>query len=459
MRSLFEAPAISVGELCRRIKGMVDGAFAQRVRVTGEMSGCQVATSGHVYFTLRDREGLIKCVCYHERASRIALTFPLPDGSEVEVDGRVNWYGPRGQIQILVNDVTGVGRGELYRRFEMLKEKLRREGLFEQARKRPVPPFVRRVAIVTSRGAAALQDFLTTCRRRGAHVAVTVVHAPVQGAASADRLARAIVAAGRRNVDVVVVARGGGSIEDLWCFNTEAVARAIAQCERPVISALGHETDVTIADFVADRRAATPTAAAEMVSPDREKLLAQIRGLERRLARALSRSIGSVRGRFARSLSALRRSPVELIGSRVQLLDEIDAGLRAGDPRRRAAEYRRRIAHAFRGLVGSSARMLASAEERLRGVSSERRSAMARGLALRRATFDLASARLRALGPTNTLRRGYAIVFGPGGHVLVASDAAKAGDALDIELYRGRLKASVTATEARNGEDDDQEKG
>ncbi|MFI5388312.1 MAG: exodeoxyribonuclease VII large subunit, partial [Candidatus Eremiobacterales bacterium] len=289
MRSLFEAPPVGVGELCRQIKRALEGAFPQRVRVVGEISGCNVnRASGHAYFTLKDAQASIACVCLGDRLSQIDVALPLPDGLQVEIRGRVATYIPQSKYQISVDDIVPVGRGELHRRFEQLKQQLSREGLFARERKRPLPEFVRRVAIVTSREGAALADFLTTCRRRGAHIEVLVVHTPVQGEASATRVAMAIRRASTLPVDVVVVARGGGSLEDLWAFNTEVVAREIAACARPVISAVGHETDVTIADFVADVRAATPTAAAELVSPDRARLLKSLAASETRL-------IGSVR--------------------------------------------------------------------------------------------------------------------------------------------------------------------
>ena len=305
MRTLFEAPAITVGELCRRIKFAIDAAFPERVHVTGEISKCMVAGSGHVYFVLKDREGIVNCVCFRGTAATLAMTFPLDDGVAVEIFGRVSTYSARGQFQLIVDDVVRLGRGALFRRFELLKERLAREGLFDETRKRAIPEFVQRVAVVTSRDAAALQDFLTTCRRRGAHVAVTLVHAPVQGAFAARAVASAIRYAGSLDVDVVVVTRGGGSIEDLWAFNTEAVARAIVQCGRPVISAIGHETDVTIADFVADRRAATPTAAAELVSPDRAKLLAQLTACERRMQRCVARAATSAKDRWGQVVDDL----------------------------------------------------------------------------------------------------------------------------------------------------------
>ena len=220
-----------------------------------------------MYFSLKDREGLIDCICFESTASQLQTAFPLEEGLAVEVSGFLDIYPPKSAYQLRVTDIMPVGKGALHVAFERLKARLAEQGLFAQERKRPIPSFISAVAIVTSRDAAVLHDFVTTCRRRGAHVKIKLVPAPVQGAAAAPALARAIRAAGRLPVDVIVVARGGGSIEDLWAFNTEEVALAIAESPLPVISAVGHETDQTIADFVADLRAPTATAAAEFVPP------------------------------------------------------------------------------------------------------------------------------------------------------------------------------------------------
>jgi exodeoxyribonuclease VII large subunit len=458
MRSLFDAPAISVGELCRQIKYALDTAFPNRVRVAGEISDCKVVTSGHTYFDLKDRQGLLKCVCFRGTVAILDVRFPLPEGTAVEVLGRVTAYKERSQFQIVVDDVVPVGRGELYRKFELLKEKLLREGLFDDARKRPIPAFVRNVAIVTSRGAAALQDFLTTCRRRGAHVTVTLVHSAVQGEAAAAQLVRAIRSAGRLPVDVVVVARGGGSIEDLWAYNTEAVARAIAACAKPVISAIGHEIDVTIADFVADRRAATPTAAAEMVSPDRTKLLRALADYERRLVRSLLRVSGEARRRYVRALRDLEYAPQAMVDMPAQRLDDLETRLRSADPRKRTSDLRRRIAAAGRRLRVAGARAFVEAHALIGEIEERQRLALAKSIVGKLNRCDVAAARLAALGPGATLGRGYAIVFGPRGAILTDSAGAQIGNPLDITLRRGNVQAQVTGTKERHGQDYSEEK-
>jgi exodeoxyribonuclease VII large subunit len=458
MRSLFDAPAISVGELCRRIKHALDAAFPDRVRVIGEISDCTVATSGHAYFSLKDRQGLVKCVCFRTTIAAMDVSFPLPDGMAVEVLGRVTAYKERSQFQIVVDDVVPVGRGALYRKFELLKEKLFREGLFDDSRKRPIPSFVRNVAIVTSRGAAALQDFLTTCRRRGAHITVTLVHSAVQGEAAGIQLAGAIRFAGTLAVDVVVVTRGGGSIEDLWAFNTESVARAIAACAKPVISAVGHESDVSIADFVADRRAATPTAAAEMVSPDRSKLLRALADYERRMVRSLLRVSGEARRRYVRARRDLEYAPQAMVDEPAQRLDDLESRLRSADPRKRTKDLRRRIAAAGRRLRVAGARAFVEAHALIGEIEERQRLALAKSIVGKLNRCDVAAARLGALGPGATLGRGYAIVFGVRGAILTDSAGAEIGHPLDITLRRGNVQAQVTGTKERHGQEFFEEK-
>jgi exodeoxyribonuclease VII large subunit len=438
---------MTVGELCRAIRGALEAAFPDRVRVTGEISKCSVAPSGHAYFSLKDKDGLVACVVWRSTLVRLDVAFPLADGAAVEVSGRLNIYKERSQFQLTVDDVVPQGRGALHRLFELLKEKLRREGLFDDERKRPIPEFVSKIAIVTSRGAAALQDFITTCRRRGGHVAITVVHAPVQGESAAPALAIAIARAGRLPVDVVVVARGGGSIEDLWAFNSEAVARAIAACNRPVISAIGHETDFTIADFVADKRAATPTAAAELVTADRFVLLRRIAQLDMRLGRSLARAVAHARDRFRRTLDELTRAPDAFIGGAAQTVDVLAAGVRRGDPRRRLAEGRRRIVEALARAHAAGPRAIERARSLSGSVQARLTSGFERVITARRNAFEVNNARLITLGPRATLARGYAIVYDARDRVLNDAAAAAAGDRIGVTLRRGGLTATVVTTE------------
>ena len=423
-RSLFEGAAqttLTVGELCQIIKRSLENLYPGPIRVVGEVSKFYVASSGHMYFDLKDHNALVSCVCWRTAVELLAVKPPMPDGFAVEVVGRLSTYAPRSQYQLIVEDIVPVGFGELYRRFEQLKTKLAAEGLFDAERKRAIPSFIRRVALVTSREAAALGDFVTTARRRGAHVAITLVHSPVQGAVAAGALARAIRFAGSLDVDVVVVARGGGSIEDLWAFNTELVARAIARCAKPVITAIGHETDFTIADFVADRRAATPTAAAEIVAAERLELLDRLQRARHRLRRGLQRLAEQAAERFERIRREWFRTREAIVDVRLRRVDELSADLVRFDPRRTVRELERRLADWRHRL-------------RLAAVGAQER---------RHKMLEVLAASIAALGPESTLSRGYAIVYNAGGKVVTDSGQVAIGEPVDIRLRRGGVGAVV----------------
>ena len=451
MRSLFDAPAISVGELCRRIRSALRGQFPTTVRVLGEITRSRTI-DGAVYFALKDRQGLIECYCFKDAAARLPLRFPIADGTAVEVTGNVGIYEPKSAYQLRVVDIVPVGTGALYMAFERLKAALAAEGLFDASRKREIPAFIRDVAIVTSRNASVLQDFVTTCQRRGAHVRIHLVHTPVNGVAAAPAVARAIHKAGQLAVDVVVIARGGGAPEDLWAFNTELVARAIASCAKPVISAIGHETDVTIADFVADRRAATPTAAAEFVAQERAALLRRVAAAHERARRALLRSLQVPRSALLVVLRDLMREKQELLSSRRQRVDDLVLSLRRADPRRRTRMWTERAATAQSRLTTLVPRWLARERERVNRLQRDFAHACSRALAGRASLLELTDTRLRTLGPRRTLERGYAIVYDAVGDVLVDSKAVRLGENIAVELKSGALGATVREKKDDHGE-------
>ena len=280
---------ISVSSLNRLARQRLESAFPL-CWVSGEISNLTVAASGHAYFSLKDPQAQVRCVMFRNKAQ--TLGFRLENGLQVEARVLVSLYEPRGDFQLNVEGMRRAGQGDLYERFLRLKAKLEAEGLFAAERKRPLPAHPRTLGIVTSPQAAALRDVLTTLARRAPHVKVVLYPTLVQGEEAPRQIAAAIeTAASRRECQVLLVVRGGGSIEDLWAFNEETVARAVAASPIPVISGVGHETDFTIADFVADRRAPTPTAAAEMASPNRLDLLHRLHGLENRLARRLTQTL------------------------------------------------------------------------------------------------------------------------------------------------------------------------
>jgi exodeoxyribonuclease VII large subunit len=261
-------PVITVAELNRRARNLLENHF-ETLWVAGELSNVKKAPSGHWYFALKDSAAAIDCAMYQSRAR--FLDFRPENGQQVEVRARVTLYEPRGTYQLNVDEMRKAGRGALYEAFEKLKARLDKEGLFEAGRKKPVPRFARAIGVVTSPAAAALRDVLTTLARRAPMIPVIVYPAQVQGEGAAAQIAGAVrIANERAEVDVILVCRGGGSLEDLWAFNEEVVARSIFASRIPVVSGVGHETDFTIADFVSDLRAPTPTAAAAAASPDRE---------------------------------------------------------------------------------------------------------------------------------------------------------------------------------------------
>src|SRR5947209_11230626 len=282
-------PVVSVSELLRSVRDTLERRFPL-LWVRGELSNLSRAPSGHRYFTLKDRSAQVDCVMYRSRAA--TLEAALREGMQVEAQVLVTLYEPRGRFQLTVESLRPAGLGPLYERFLRLKEKLEREGLFDPAVKRPLPEHPRTVGIVTSLAAAALRDVLTTLARRNASVAVIVYPAPVQGEGAGYRIAAALkTASARAECDLLLLVRGGGSIEDLWSFNEESVARAIRSSTIPVVVGVGHESDFTIADFAADQRAPTPTAAAELATPSRLELLRSIEACAQCLSREMRRRL------------------------------------------------------------------------------------------------------------------------------------------------------------------------
>ena len=319
-----QAPILSVSQLLRSARDMLERRFPLQW-ISGEVSNLRPAASGHLYFTLKDENAQVDGVMFKGRAAH--LDWDLADGQRVEARALVTLYEPRGRFQLNVESMRRAGLGPLYERFLKLKAKLEREGLFDPGAKRPIPGYPRQIGVVTSLAAAALRDVLTTLRRRNPSIPVVVYPAPVQGEGAAAKLARTLETANRRaECDVLLLVRGGGSIEDLWQFNEELLARAIRASGIPVVVGVGHETDFTIADFAADERAPTPTAAAELVSPPREALLARVAENALRLSRETARRIEYA----MQTVDALARRllhPAERLRTSRQHLDHLSARL------------------------------------------------------------------------------------------------------------------------------------
>jgi exodeoxyribonuclease VII large subunit len=435
------AAIVTVSELNRRVRALLENQF-ETLWVAGELSGVKKAASGHWYFCLKDVGAEIQCAMFRTRAQ--FLDFRPEDGMQVEVRARVTLYEPRGNYQLVVEEVRKAGRGALFEAFEKLKARLQDEGLFDESRKRPLPAFPRAIGIVTSPAAAALRDVLTTLARRAPMIPVVLYPAQVQGEGAGAQVARAIEAANARGeCDVLIVCRGGGSLEDLWAFNEEVVARAIFASRLPVVSGVGHETDFSIADFVADLRAPTPTAAAAAASPEREALVYEVAAYRRRLARDMRRI---VEGSSQRLDHASRRllTPAE----------------RLSRDRERLEQFARRLRIAAAGSTGLRRAALASLGPRLRralpdaaqgGREIERleqrmSAALARGMGERTRHLGALRNALVHLDPTQVLARGYSIVRDVDGHVRRSSAGLAAGNALDITFSEGGAEVSVRAT-------------
>lgn len=408
------------------VKALADALAARfgAVAVRGELSGYGRAASGHCYFTLKDAEGTAALRCAMFRRAAALLDFAPRDGDLVELRGRLAVYEPRGELQFVAESMRHCGAGGLYERFVRLKAQLEAEGLFDASRKRPIASHPRGIAIVTSLAAAALQDVLSVLQRRAPHVPLLICPSPVQGAEAPAALAAAISAAsGCRGIDTLLVCRGGGSLEDLWAFNEAVVVRAISASRLPVIVGVGHETDVTLADFAADLRAPTPTAAAELAALPREDALAELLRCAARLQRGLDQRLEMQAQRLDRVALRLAR-PAQALAPLRQRLALLEARLRSA-PRSRLGHQRQREA--------ALAMRLSQAVQR----GGERG---------RRHTAVLA-ARLQALDPRRVLARGYAWLSDQNGRALGSVRQIEPGATLRAQLVDGRVHAQVSAIE------------
>jgi exodeoxyribonuclease VII large subunit len=417
--------AWSVGALLIAVGDALAARFAS-CTVQGELSGFTRAASGHCYFTLNDAEGAAAAVrCAMFRRAATLLDFAPRDGQQVELRGRITVYEPRGEMQLVVESMRALGAGSLFEQFLKLKARLEAEGLFDAARKRALPRFVHSIGIVTSLAGAALHDMLITLARRAPHVRVVVYPSLVQGAEAPAALLQALAAAAQRQeVDVLVVARGGGSIEDLWAFNDERVVRAVAAMPMPVASGVGHETDITLCDFAADLRAATPTAAAELVAPERAALLDALGQSVRRLQRAVGRRFETQEQRIDRLALRLLRPGQALQQARQQL---------------QALALRRQ--HVTR--VALDARLIALPQ---RGQRLQQ--ALAARLQGQRSRVDALAGRLAALDPSRVLARGYAFVLDEQRRAVVSARAVAPGQALTLQWRDGHAQVQVQGTTA-----------
>ncbi len=432
---------LSVSRLTALIRGVLEENF-EHVWVEGEVSNLAMPVSGHLYFTLKDAGAQIRCVMF--RASARALKFRPRDGMGLIVRGRITLYEQRGDYQLLVEYLEPQGIGALQLAFIQLKEKLAKEGLFAEERKRSIPSLPQRIGVVTSATGAAIHDILTVLNRRFANVEILLRAVKVQGEGAAEDIVEAITDLNSYgDVDVMIVGRGGGSLEDLWAFNEEKVARAIARSRIPVISAVGHEVDFTIADFVADLRAPTPSAAAELVVKSKEELASRVEFLRHRLLQRMHRTLAEASGELE-SLSRALRDPTMLLGHLAQRVDDLSVRLDrsiAG-----AIKYQAIAIESLKNNLRLRNPSLAveRTRELVTALNSRSEISLRRHLDRSREVAAVLMARLETLSPLGTLARGYSITLKlPDRSVVRASSQLNPNDSLELLLYKGRALCRV----------------
>lgn len=434
-------PVLTVSELNRMARRALESQLPL-LWVQGEISNFTRAASGHWYFSLKDEQAQARCVMFRGRNQFV--DFAPVNGDHVEIRALPSLYEARGDFQLGAENMRRAGAGRLYDAFLKLKSKLEAEGLFDAGRKRTLPRFPSNIGVVTSPQAAALRDVLTALARRMPGIRVILYPTPVQGAGAGAQIAAAIRAAdARAECDVLLVVRGGGSLEDLWAFNEEAVARAISACALPVVSGVGHETDFTLADFAADLRAPTPTAAAELASPRRLDLQAQLDGSARQMQHPLARRLHDA----AQRLDFLARRllhPAEHLRRQRTQLDQFSTRIeRAARSARLQAVSRLQTLHA---RLISPARIVQRQHQRVFEFDARLRRARAGDAARRCVTLDRLATSLEHLDPERVLARGYCLVQRTDGTVVLDTAGLKPGDTLDVRFRRGRARTSVVST-------------
>ena len=444
-------PVWAVGALVHAVADALQARF-NPVAVRGEVSGFSRAASGHCYFTLKDDAGQLRCALFRRNAALLAFT--PREGDQVELRGRLSVYEARGDLQLVVESMARAGQGQLFEQFLRLKAKLEAEGLFDAGRKRALPPMPRGIGVVTSLGAAALHDVLTALARRVPHIPVLLAPAPVQGAGAPQALCDALSklylhaqAGSALPVDLILLVRGGGSIEDLWAFNDEHLARTIVASPVPVVSGVGHETDFTIADFVADLRAPTPTAAAELVSAPRAQHLGDLQAQAERLARALRRRLDGENQRIDWLASRLSRPSEAVAGERLRLDRQAQRlrhalALRLERERARLAQWQDRLPRQLAPRLAADAVQLARLAERLgAAVARQQTSAHER--------LERAALRLAALDPQRVLERGYAWLEDEVGHAITHAAQTAPGQPIRATLADGKVDLTVNGPASR----------
>jgi exodeoxyribonuclease VII large subunit len=438
-----ERTVYTVARLNREVRLLLESGLAV-IWVEAELSNFTQPASGHWYFTLKDKEAQIRGAMFRQR--NMNLGFTPKSGQLVLVRGRVSLYEPRGDYQMIADHMEEAGVGALKREFERLKARLAAEGLFAPELKRPLPAFPRRIGVITSPSGAAIRDVLHILKRRYPPAGVLIYPTPVQGSTAVPALIQALQrASARADCDVIILARGGGSLEDLWAFNDEGVARAIRACAIPVVSGIGHEIDFTIADFVADVRAPTPSGAAELVVPDREEVLNILRRIGERLVQSGRRELRNASQLLRNLRHRLQRThPGVRLQHSAQRLDELEQRLRKALQARLQHQHIR-LGSALAALMRATpAHRLAALNARSAELRIRLRHALQRCLQNSRHRLDLAQQRLDSVSPLATLARGFAVVTRADGGVLTDARTVAVGDEVVARVQRGALRARVT---------------
>ena len=431
----LDREVMTVSQLNGRARVLLEDVF-RSVWVEGEISNLARPASGHIYFTLKDSGAQVRCALFRQNATRVRQA--LRDGLAVRVRGKVSLFEGRGDYQLILDTLEPAGDGALRLAFEALKDKLGAEGLFSIERKRALPAHPQRIGIITSPTGAVIRDIISVFGRRAPQVELYLIPTAVQGREAIGQIVRALRLADARGFDALILARGGGSLEDLWCFNEEAVARAVAECVTPIVSAVGHETDVSISDFVADVRAPTPSAAAELLAPDSSGLQHRLEGLQRRLLLRMQNRLAHDRLRLD-SLARRLRHPGERLRQQAQRLDDLDMRMRRAFMQRMAQRHERlgRLAAQHPG------RALKLLNQRLDSLAERLPRAMRDVLKDRRQQFQTQLQTLQVVSPLATLARGYSILLDDRGQAIRSAAQTRNGQRLTARLGEGELKVRV----------------
>lgn len=435
----LDREVLSVSQLNNRARLLLEDVFSG-IWVEGEISNLARPASGHVYFTLKDNQAQVRCALFRQNAARVRQA--LRDGLAVKVRGKVSLFEGRGDYQLILDAVEAAGDGALRLAFEALKEKLGGEGLFSTERKIVLPAYPRRIGIVTSPTGAVIRDIISVFRRRAPQVELNLIPTAVQGREATAQIVRALQRADAQGFDALILARGGGSLEDLWCFNEESVARAVAACVTPIVSAVGHETDVSIADFVADVRAPTPSAAAELLAPDSSELVQRLHNLQRRLVLHMQGRLARERLRLE-GVSRRLRHPGERLRQQAQRLDDLDMRLRRAFAQRLANQYERLARLDARLAAQHPGRNLAMLRQRLDGLAARLPRAMQGQLRSQRQQLGALAAQLQIVSPLATLGRGYSILLDERGQAVRSAAQTQPGQRLKARLSVGELDVRV----------------